>query len=147
MQFCNSLLHTVNTTCNICPKVIHNLSKFTSETVRKTMLAILSEKGDDQPLFWHLQDWHQDKWRHLDCTALVLFLLGLQQSPWSNRRTNTLLQNRNLGHFSYILFLSSTQNKQSHTDSLFLLKAKIGNTVMEWQRWWEKVIFISVISI
>lgn len=40
---------------------MHKLSKFTSETVRKAMLAIVSDQGDDQPLFWHLQDWHQDK--------------------------------------------------------------------------------------
>lgn len=114
VQFCNSLLHRVNTTWNICPKVMHKLYKFTSET-EKDYAGHYIREGDDQPLFWHLQDWHQDKWRHLDCTALVLFLLGLQQSPWSNRRTNILLKNKNLGHFSF-----STQNKQSRTESLFL---------------------------
>ena len=60
-QFCDSLLHRANITCNILLKVMHKLSKFTSETVRKATLAIVSDQGDDQPLFWHLQDWHQDK--------------------------------------------------------------------------------------
>lgn len=48
---------------------------------KQALLALRPGQGDDLPLFWHLQDWHRDKLRHLDCTALVLFLTGLRQSP------------------------------------------------------------------
>ena len=114
MLFCDSLLHRANITCHLSLNVMHKLSKFTSETIRKAVLAIISDQGNNQPLFWHLQDWHQDKWRHLDCTALVLFLLGLQQSPWSSRRINVWLQCNNLSHFSYTLVLKQHTEGANH---------------------------------